>query len=118
MASKCTRAQVSEKSNTEAAFIIIDQKVYDITNYFENHPGGDDILVEVLGQDASEAFHEVGHSKEAHEQLRNLLVGELEAGVEQDSKFKPTELASYPAGLMLFAIVVLLLSMFACILSF
>lgn len=32
----------------------------------------------MLGQDASEGFHEVGHSAEAMEQLKELKVGELD----------------------------------------
>lgn len=46
--------------------------------HFYLRSGGDDILVEVLGQDASEGFHEVGHSAEAMEQLKELKVGELD----------------------------------------
>ena len=35
-------------------------------------------MAEVLGTDATQAFHEVGHSEEAMEQLKPLLVGELQ----------------------------------------
>lgn len=45
---------------------------------FPRRRGGDDILTEVLGTDASEAFHEVGHSAEAIEQLKPLLRGILD----------------------------------------
>lgn len=39
--------------------------------------GGDDILEEVLGQDASEPFREIGHSEDAKRILEELLVGKL-----------------------------------------
>lgn len=51
--------------------------VYDISNYLEDHPGGGAILVEVAGQDATEAFEDVGHSDEARESLEPFLIGEL-----------------------------------------
>jgi len=35
----------------------------------------------VAGQDATEAFHEVGHSKEAKDQLAELLIGVLDMAV-------------------------------------
>ncbi|KAH7002394.1 cytochrome b5-like heme/steroid binding domain-containing protein [Ilyonectria destructans] len=73
-----TLEDVAKQSTDKGGLIVIDKLVYDITNYMSKHPGGDDILVEVLGQDASEGFHEVGHSAEAMEQLKELRVGELD----------------------------------------
>ena len=51
--------------------------VYNITPYLEDHPGGLDILIEVAGTDATEAFEDVGHSDEAREQLEPMLIGTL-----------------------------------------
>ncbi|KPM44083.1 hypothetical protein AK830_g2406 [Neonectria ditissima] len=73
-----TLDDVSKQSTDKGGLIVIDKIVYDITDYMSKHPGGDDILVEVLGQDASEGFHEVGHSAEAVESLKELKVGELD----------------------------------------
>ncbi|KAF7551553.1 hypothetical protein G7046_g7690 [Stylonectria norvegica] len=73
-----TLQAVSERSAGEHTLIVIDSKVYDITSYIEKHPGGDDILHEISGQDASEAFHEVGHSAEAKEALKELEIGDLD----------------------------------------
>ena len=51
--------------------------VYDVTKYMDDHPGGKDILLEVAGTDATEAFEEVGHSDEAREQLEPFHIGAL-----------------------------------------
>lgn len=39
--------------------------------------GGEEVLLDVGGQDATEAFEDVGHSDEARELLEGLLVGKL-----------------------------------------
>ena len=39
--------------------------------------GGEEVLIDVGGQDATEAFEDVGHSDEAREVLDGLKVGEL-----------------------------------------
>lgn len=40
--------------------------------------GGEEVMMDVGGQDATEAFEDVGHSDEAREILNGLLVGKLE----------------------------------------
>ena len=39
--------------------------------------GGEEVLLDVGGQDATEAFEDVGHSDEAREILDGLIVGDL-----------------------------------------
>jgi cytochrome b involved in lipid metabolism len=41
------------------------------------HPGGEEILIENAGDDATEAFEDVGHSSDAREMLKDYLIGEL-----------------------------------------
>lgn len=43
--------------------------------------GGEEVLLDVGGQDATEAFEDVGHSDEAREILQGLLVGNLKRKV-------------------------------------
>lgn len=45
------------------------------------HRGGEEVLLDVGGQDATEAFEDVGHSDEAREILNGLLVGNLKRQV-------------------------------------
>ncbi|KAJ3530124.1 hypothetical protein NM208_g9468 [Fusarium decemcellulare] len=79
-----TLEDVANKSTQSSGYIAIDKNVYDITGYMSKHPGGDDILAEVLGTDATQAFHEVGHSDEAMEQLKPLLAGELQVSEKKE----------------------------------
>lgn len=50
-----------------------------MTKYLHDHPGGDDILVEVAGMDATEAFDNAGHSEEASEIMADFCVGKLKS---------------------------------------
>lgn len=43
--------------------------------------GGEEVMLDVGGQDATEAFEDVGHSDEARETLEQLLVGTLKRQV-------------------------------------
>ena len=43
--------------------------------------GGEEVLLDVAGQDATEAFEDVGHSDEARELLEPMLVGPLKRQV-------------------------------------
>jgi len=46
--------------------------------------GGEEVLLDVGGQDATEAFEDVGHSDEAREILTGMLVGSLKRQVRRE----------------------------------
>jgi cytochrome b5 len=50
-------------------------KVYDVTKYLDDHPGGAEVLLDVAGQDADEFFEDIGHSNDAREELKKYLIG-------------------------------------------
>lgn len=78
-AQKFTRKEVQERKG--ANFFIIENLVYDVSKFLDEHPGGHEVLVKARGSDASEEFRDVGHSLDARELMRKFQVGEL---VEQD----------------------------------
>lgn len=43
--------------------------------------GGEEVLLDVAGQDATEAFEDVGHSDEARELLEPMLIGPVKRQV-------------------------------------
>lgn len=51
--------------------------VYNITDYLLDHPGGADILLELAGKDASEAYDDAGHSEDAQEIMDAYHVGKF-----------------------------------------
>ncbi|RWR99958.1 cytochrome B5-like protein [Dinothrombium tinctorium] len=72
------REEVVKNGDKNAIYITIHNRVYDVSNFLEEHPGGGDVLLEYAGKDATEAFEDVGHSDDAHEMLKQYLIGELE----------------------------------------
>lgn len=44
--------------------------------------GGEEVLLEIAGRDATEAYEDAGHSEEADEILVDLFVGELSANLD------------------------------------
>ncbi|KAF1923007.1 cytochrome b5 [Didymella exigua CBS 183.55] len=72
-----TYSDVSEHASKKDLYIVIHDKVYDCTSFVDEHPGGEEVLLDVGGQDSTEAFEDVGHSDEAREILDGLLVGTL-----------------------------------------
>ncbi|KAI2463735.1 cytochrome b5 [Annulohypoxylon bovei var. microspora] len=72
-----TYQDVAEHNTKKDLYIVVHDKIYDATKFIDEHPGGEEVLLDVGGQDATEAFEDVGHSDEARETLEQLLVGSL-----------------------------------------
>jgi len=72
-----TRAQVAEHTERDDVWQIIHNKVYNISKYLEDHPGGEEVLLDRAGADATEDYEDVGHSNEARKKLNEFEVGEL-----------------------------------------
>lgn len=77
-----TYAQVKEHDNKKDVYMVVHDVVYDVTEFVDEHPGGEEVLLDVAGDDATEAFEDVGHSDEARDILKKYRVGVLkrEAG--------------------------------------
>ncbi|KAI3851413.1 hypothetical protein MKX03_013026 [Papaver bracteatum] len=73
-----TVEEASKHNTKQDCWLILDGKVYNVTKYLDDHPGGDDVLVNATGRDAIEDFDFVGHSKSARELMDNYLIGELD----------------------------------------
>ncbi|KAJ6184385.1 hypothetical protein N7519_005686 [Penicillium mononematosum] len=68
-------SEVAAHNTKNDIFVIIHGKVYDITNYVRDHPGGADVLIDVAGTDATAAYEDVGHSEDASEILETYFIG-------------------------------------------
>jgi cytochrome-b5 reductase len=67
--------------------------VYNVTEYARDHPGGNDVLLEVAGTDATSAYEDIGHSEDAGEIMHGLLVGVLEGATQETKSTEPTQMA-------------------------
>ncbi|CAI5454440.1 unnamed protein product [Caenorhabditis angaria] len=69
--------EVSEHNTNKSAWMVIGNKVYDVTKFLDEHPGGCEVLLEQAGGDGTEAFEDVGHSTDARQMKEDFLVGEV-----------------------------------------
>ncbi|KAL8736753.1 MAG: hypothetical protein Q9166_000119 [cf. Caloplaca sp. 2 TL-2023] len=72
-----TFSDVAEHNSKKDLFVVIHDKVYDATKFVDEHPGGEEVLLDVGGQDATEAFEDVGHSDEARQLLDGMEKAKL-----------------------------------------
>ncbi|KAM8876698.1 cytochrome b5 type B [Synchiropus picturatus] len=70
-------------------WLVIHNKIYDVTKFLEEHPGGEEVLLEQAGSDATESFEDVGHSIDARDMLQQYYVGDLHM-VKTHTDKKPT----------------------------
>ncbi|ORZ40837.1 cytochrome b5-like heme/steroid binding domain-containing protein [Catenaria anguillulae PL171] len=90
-----TAEEVAAHSSRNDVWTIIDGKVYDITKFLDEHPGGEEVLLEGAGADSTEGFEDVGHSEDARDLLKKYYVGDLKGGVPSK---KATEKAAPAAA--------------------
>ncbi|CAB53082.1 Cytochrome b5 [Schizosaccharomyces pombe] len=78
MAEKTITVEEVLKHNTrDDLYIVVKDKVYDISKFLDAHPGGEEVLVDLAGRDASGPFEDVGHSEDAQELLEKFYIGNL-----------------------------------------
>ncbi|XP_054161130.1 cytochrome b5-like, partial [Oppia nitens] len=66
-----------ETDNPGSVWLLIHDQVYDVSKFIQEHPGGEEVLLEQLGRDASEPFEDSGHTPEAREMMLKYKIGEL-----------------------------------------
>lgn len=57
---------------------------------FEQHPGGEEVLREHAGDDATENFEDIGHSSDARELSKTFVIGEVHPD-DRAKMSKPSE---------------------------
>ena len=72
-------AQVAQHKSHNDCWIILDGKVYDVTSYVPDHPGGSMFLLESSGdgKDHAEDFEDAEHSKTARNMLQKFYIGDV-----------------------------------------
>ncbi|KAK1859905.1 hypothetical protein I4F81_002497 [Pyropia yezoensis] len=70
-------AEVAKHATARDCWLVISGGVYDVTSYLSEHPGGEDVMLDMAGKDATNEFDDVGHSADAVEQLRHLRIGSV-----------------------------------------
>ncbi|XP_055710701.1 uncharacterized protein LOC129806260 [Phlebotomus papatasi] len=69
--------EVANHDSASDCWIVIYDRIYDVTKFLKLHPGGDYLLLENAGRDATIAFRGSGHSQEAVDSLKKWMIGQL-----------------------------------------
>ncbi|CAO1948924.1 unnamed protein product [Urochloa humidicola] len=88
-----TASEVALHASRKDCWVVIGGKVYDVTKFLEDHPGGEDVLLHASASgsgDATEAFEEVGHSTSAISMMDSYLIGTIK-GYVRPSASKSTD---------------------------
>ncbi|KAK9992760.1 hypothetical protein SO802_022463 [Lithocarpus litseifolius] len=91
-----TLAQVSEHNNRQDCWLVIEGRVFDVTKFLEDHPGGDEVLLSATGKDATDDFDDVGHSSSARAMMDEFHVGDIDsASIPTKTKYTPPKQPHY-----------------------
>ncbi|KAM7260374.1 hypothetical protein ACFE04_016115 [Oxalis oulophora] len=71
-----SKAEVALHTTRTDCWIIIKDKVYDVTPYVEEHPGGDAILAHA-GDDSTEGFFGPQHATRVFDMIDDFFIGNL-----------------------------------------
>ncbi|KAK9075253.1 hypothetical protein SSX86_003574 [Deinandra increscens subsp. villosa] len=69
---------VAKHEKLDDCWVIISGKVYDVTPFMEEHPGGSEVVLAATGKDATTDFEETGHSDEAKQLMSKYYVGNVD----------------------------------------
>lgn len=72
-----TRAEVATHTDKRDAWIVVHNDVLNVTSFADDHPGGRDVILQLAGKDATEAFDGNKHSRMAVRMLENYTIGSL-----------------------------------------
>jgi predicted heme/steroid binding protein len=92
-----TRDQIAKSNAEETLLTIIDSRVYDLTDFTDFHPGGETVLRQVAGKDATSEFYNL-HRHEVLTKYSDLCVGTIEGETSQVVERKPGDLSVVPYG--------------------
>ena len=97
MAQEITREEVAKNNNEDSLWCIIDSRVYDLTDFIDAHPGGEGVLKQFAGTDATTSFYNL-HRQEVLENYASLCIGTIKGEKPQVIEQKPGDLSLVPYG--------------------
>jgi len=82
-----TTEEVQKHNQPTDCWLIIENKVYNVTDYLNIHPGGAGRITPYCGSDATQAFltkdGQGSHSQTAFQDLTQLYIGDLNGQIKQ-----------------------------------
>ncbi|KAM0809363.1 putative Cytochrome b5 heme-binding domain-containing protein [Seiridium cardinale] len=97
MSKTFSRDEVAKHTSEDDVWFIIDSKVYDVSDFLDAHPGGEAVLRQVAGTDATVAFYNL-HRHEVLTKYENLAVGTIQGEKPSVITPQPGDLSTVPYG--------------------
>jgi alkylation response protein AidB-like acyl-CoA dehydrogenase len=94
---RITREEVAKNNTEDSLWLIVDARVYDLTDFLDAHPGGASVLAQVAGTDATTAFYNL-HRHEVIQKYTSLCIGTVAGEEPQVVDPKPGDLSLVPYG--------------------
>ncbi len=66
---------MDQVKSAKELLVILHGKVYDLSEFAAHHPGGEEMIVEHKGIDATEDYESIGHPSSALKKVQKYLVG-------------------------------------------
>ncbi|KAH0448565.1 hypothetical protein IEQ34_022365 [Dendrobium chrysotoxum] len=97
-----------------------EEKVYDVTPFMDEHPGGDEVLLAATGKDATNDFEDVGHSDSARDMIHKYCIGEIDASTipakrayvpPQQAPYNPDKTSDFVIRILQFLVPILILGL-------
>ncbi|KAJ0142431.1 Long-chain specific acyl-CoA dehydrogenase, mitochondrial [Colletotrichum tanaceti] len=91
-----TRDEVAKNNTEDSLWCIIDSKVYDLTDFVDGHPGGESVLRQVAGRDATAEFYNLHRHEVLTKYDKTLVIGTVAGETPQVANPGPGELSAVP----------------------
>jgi alkylation response protein AidB-like acyl-CoA dehydrogenase/predicted heme/steroid binding protein len=75
-----TRKELEAHNQEGSGWVIINDDVYDLSKFYAMHPGGEEVLREFYGKDATEAFYGLHRHEALEKYAPKLVIGRIEGG--------------------------------------
>ncbi|KAJ3241882.1 hypothetical protein HDU81_009744 [Chytriomyces hyalinus] len=76
MRTDITLDEVARHNKPDDIWIVVDSQVYDLSKFYEMHPGGVHVLLEVAGKDATDEFYSL-HRHSILDKYKRLRIGSI-----------------------------------------
>jgi alkylation response protein AidB-like acyl-CoA dehydrogenase len=90
-----SRDEVRSHTTDDSLWCIIDSTVYELTDFLDAHPGGESVLRQVAGQDATTVFYNL-HRHEVLSKYADLVIGTVSGEKPQVITPAPGDLSPVP----------------------
>jgi len=81
-------SEVAKHNKADDLFMVIKNKVYDFSDFVEDHPGGVEAILKFPGQDNTEGFSGIQHPAKVWDMIHDYYVGEVKKEEQVEYTFK------------------------------